>query len=199
MFTARYALSPYIKQIRFVFKGLKYNEINIVSRSVCSYLWRFGGTTYCMKSITSHWNNNETNARLFVLNNRRNTLEESNIIYCNIRITHLETVPVYIVQERLIAYLRQQCDKECRRRVTSAIVHLQNTNVRRVLWICAVRKGTPTSTEKWIFCRDFPSEEIILWYRGDYSKERGQIGLWASYSKPDTDPLRICISWQKAA
>jgi hypothetical protein len=25
MFTARYALSPYIKQIRFFFKGLKYN------------------------------------------------------------------------------------------------------------------------------------------------------------------------------
>jgi hypothetical protein len=24
MFTARYALSPYIKQIRFVFKGLRY-------------------------------------------------------------------------------------------------------------------------------------------------------------------------------
>jgi hypothetical protein len=31
-FTARYALSPYIKQIRFVFKGLTYLYINKTNR-----------------------------------------------------------------------------------------------------------------------------------------------------------------------
>jgi hypothetical protein len=35
VFTARYALSPYIKQIRFVFKGLN-NKFYVVSSSVVS-------------------------------------------------------------------------------------------------------------------------------------------------------------------
>jgi hypothetical protein len=35
MFTARYALSPYIKQIRFVFKGLKHIRIDSQNSAVC--------------------------------------------------------------------------------------------------------------------------------------------------------------------
>jgi hypothetical protein len=37
MFTARYALSPYIKQTRFVFKGLKMEVMGCPQRSVTNY------------------------------------------------------------------------------------------------------------------------------------------------------------------
>jgi hypothetical protein len=39
VFTARYALSPYIKQIRFVFKGLKLKSLHVAEEcvSVCAH------------------------------------------------------------------------------------------------------------------------------------------------------------------
>jgi hypothetical protein len=34
VFTARYALSPYIKQIRFVFKGLNYSNREVIGVAI---------------------------------------------------------------------------------------------------------------------------------------------------------------------
>jgi hypothetical protein len=47
VFTARYALSPYIKQIRFVFKGLRMIIIWVYTPcSVICSCWRFGRTCW---------------------------------------------------------------------------------------------------------------------------------------------------------
>jgi hypothetical protein len=37
VFTARYALSPYIKQIRFVFEGLKLHDFTVLLCNYCSF------------------------------------------------------------------------------------------------------------------------------------------------------------------
>jgi hypothetical protein len=41
VFTARYALSPYIKQIRFVFSGLKQSRTVSSCQDVVYYIWRY--------------------------------------------------------------------------------------------------------------------------------------------------------------
>jgi hypothetical protein len=45
VFTARYALSPYIKQIRFVFRGLRADEVQGMSRTC-----RPGISSPCLQS-----------------------------------------------------------------------------------------------------------------------------------------------------
>jgi hypothetical protein len=84
VFTARYALSPYIKQIRFVFKGLKeqsatayrptllLHDFQISSNYLKEIITEKAGDTECMTSVHKHSSINANRKRLVKLYGTQN-------------------------------------------------------------------------------------------------------------------------------